>query len=137
MLEQYNQATTLYDKLLALSALGNAGIDTATPHIDQIISDKSQHSLIRVKAIDALRRLFTKQPRTIQQILLPIFLNNREDVSVRFAGLTTILRTQPEPSVIDQIFYAMRQEPNRRVKAYTHQTLKLVAESKNPADQQM
>uniref|UniRef100_A0A1I8BPT6 Vitellogenin domain-containing protein n=1 Tax=Meloidogyne hapla TaxID=6305 RepID=A0A1I8BPT6_MELHA len=137
LMEQYNQATTIYDKVLALSALGNAGIDTTTPYIDQIINDKSQHFIIRVKAIDALRRLYTKQPRTIQQILLPIFLNNREDTSVRSFGLSTLLRTQPEPSVVDQIFYAMRQEPNKRVKAYTYQTMKLIAESKNPADQQM
>lgn len=137
MLEQYNQATTFYDKFLALSALGNAGIDTTTPYIDQIISDKSQDYIIRVKAIDALRRLFTKQPRTIQQILLPIFLNNREDAYVRSSALTTLLRTQPEPSVIDQIVYSMRQEPNKRVKASTYQTLKNVAESRNPVDQQV
>ncbi|CAK5111849.1 unnamed protein product [Meloidogyne enterolobii] len=137
LLEQYSQATTFYDKFLALSALGNAGIDTTTPYIDQIISDKSQHYLIRVKAIDALRRLFTKQPRTIQQILLPIFLNNREDAYVRSSALTTLLRTQPEPSVIDQIVYSMRQEPNKRVKASTYQTLKMLAESRNPVDQQV
>nr|CAD2167522.1 unnamed protein product [Meloidogyne enterolobii] len=137
LLEQYSQATTFYDKFLALSALGNAGIDTTTPYIDQIINDKSQDYLIRVKAIDALRRLFTKQPRTIQQILLPIFLNNREDAYVRSSALTTLLRTQPEPSVIDQIVYSMRQEPNKRVKASTYQTLKMLAESRNPVDQQV
>ncbi|CAK5111880.1 unnamed protein product [Meloidogyne enterolobii] len=137
LLEQYNQATTFYDKFLALSALGNAGIDTTTPYIDQIINDKSQDYLIRVKAIDALRRLFTKQPRTIQQILLPIFLNNQEDAYFRSSALNTLLRTQPEPSVIDQIVYSMRQEPNKRVKASTYQTLKNVAESRNPVDQQV
>nr|CAD2128944.1 unnamed protein product [Meloidogyne enterolobii] len=137
LVEQYEKATTLQEKLNALASLGNAGIDTSTPQLEQIIKDRSEPSLSRAKAIDALRRLTTKQPMTLQHMLLPIYLNNQEDPNVRIVALQILMRTQPEPSVIDQIIYTMSQEPNKRVKAYTYQTMKMVAKSKNPADRQM
>uniref|UniRef100_A0A914LYJ6 Vitellogenin n=1 Tax=Meloidogyne incognita TaxID=6306 RepID=A0A914LYJ6_MELIC len=137
LVEQYEKATTLQEKLNALASLGNAGIDTSTPQLEQIIKDRSEHSLSRAKAIDALRRLTTKEPMTLQHMLLPIYLNSQEDPNVRIVALQILMRTQPEPSVIDQIIYTMSQEPNKRVKAYTYQTMKMVAKSKNPADRQM
>lgn len=137
LVEQYEKATTLQERLNALTSLGNAGIDTSTPQLEQIIKDRSEHSLCRAKAIDALRRQSTQQPRTVQHIVLPIYLNNQEDPNVRIVALQILMRTQPEPSVIDQIIYTMSQEPNKRVKAYTYQTMKLVAKSMNPADRQM
>jgi HEAT repeat protein len=78
MLNEFKNAETTTQKVLALSALGNAGIDTATPQLAEIIKDKQEQRVVRVKAIDALRRLRTQQPRQIQQILLPIFQNTRE-----------------------------------------------------------
>nr|CAD2180193.1 unnamed protein product [Meloidogyne enterolobii] len=137
LVEQYEKATTLQEKLNALASLGNAGIDTSTPQLEQIIKDRSEHSLCRAKAIDALRRLTTNQQMIVQHIILPIYLNNQEDPNVRIVALQILMRTQPEPSVIDQIIYTMSQEPNKRVKAYTYQTMKMVAKSKNPADRQM
>jgi len=78
MLNEFQNAESTYQKVLALGALGNAGIDTATPQLAEIIKDKQEQRVVRVKAIDALRRLRTQQPRQIQQILLPIFQNTRE-----------------------------------------------------------
>jgi hypothetical protein len=136
LVEQYEKAKTLQEKLNALISLGNAGIDTATPQLEQIIKDTSEHPLVRVKAIDALRRQSTQQPKTVQQIILPIYLNNQEEPNVRIVALEGLMRTQPEPSVIDKIIYTMSQEPNKRVQSYTYQTMKLVAKSRNPADRQ-
>jgi HEAT repeat protein len=136
LVEQYEKATTLQEKLNALTSLGNAGIDTATPQLEQIIKNTNEHPLTRVKAIDALRRQSTQQPKTVQQIILPIYLNNQEEPNVRIVALELLMRTQPEPSVIDKIIYTMSQEPNKRVQSHTYQTIKLVAKSKNPADRQ-
>jgi len=138
MLEQFEQAQSTYDKVVAISTLGNAGIDTTVQDLEKIIKDKRQERIVRVKAIDALRRLRTQMPRKIQQILLPIFQNNREQPEIRTAAFGVLVTyTQPEQQVIDQLVYAIAKEGNKQVQSFCYYTMKMLARSKNPAHQQM
>jgi len=137
LFELYEQAETTYDKVLVLTALGNAGIDSSTRQLAEIIKDKSEQRVVRVKAIDALRRLRTQQPRQIQQILLPIFQNAREQPQVRTAAFAILMYTLPEQSVCDQLAFTISQEPNKQVQAFAYRTMKMLANSKNPVHQQM
>jgi HEAT repeat protein len=136
-MEQFEQAQSTYDKVLALSALGNAGIDSCTPQLEQIIKDKSEQRVVRVKAIDALRRLRTQQPQQIQQILLPIYQNARDQPQVRTAAFAILMYTKPQQSVLDQLVYTIANEPNKQVQAFAYRTMKMLANSRSPVDQQM
>ena len=137
MMDLYNSAATIYDKVLAISALGNAGIENAVPEIEQIIKDQTESCLVRCKAIDALRRLRTQMPRKIQQILLPIFQNAQQRSEVRASALLVLLTTQPDSAMIDQIVFTISKEGNRQIQSFAYQQMKTLAKSKNPLDQQM
>ena len=136
-MQEFEKAESTYEKVLALSALGNAGIDTSAKQLEQIIKDKREQRVVRVKAIDALRRLRTQQPRQIQQILLPIYQNTREQPEVRTAAFAILMYTLPEQSVVDQCAYTIGQEPNKQVQAFAYRTMKVMANSQNPAHSQM
>lgn len=137
MLNEYKNAESVYQKVLALTALGNAGIDTATQQLAEIIKDKQEQRVVRVKAIDALRRVRTQQARQIQQILLPIYENTREQPEVRMAALAILMYTLPEQAVLDQLVYSIGQEPNKQVQAFAYRTLKMLANSKNPVHEEI
>lgn len=137
ILDLYKSAASTYDKVLALSALGNAGLDIAVGDIEQIVKDQYEARLVRSMAIDSLRRLRTQMPRKIQQILLPIFQNVHEQPEVRSAAVAVLMGTKPEASVIDQIAYTISKEPNRQVQAFVYRQMKAMAYSKSPMDQEM
>ena len=81
MLLLYQNAESISQKVIALCALGNAGLDISVGDLEQIIKDQRIERVVRSKAIDALRRLRTQMPHKIQQILLPvrIFLKEKEN----------------------------------------------------------
>lgn len=86
MVLQWKQAESIYEQILALKVIGNAALEKTLPELQKIITDKRQPTLLRMEAIDALRRLRTNQPEKIQQTLLPIFLNQREQPEIRMAS---------------------------------------------------
>ena len=86
MLAVYKNSDCIYDKMVALNALGNAGLDISVKDLEQIIRDAGEARVVRVKAIDALRRLRVRMPRRIQRILTPIFQNTREHPQVQLGN---------------------------------------------------
>jgi hypothetical protein len=136
-LAQFEKSQSIYENVLALSALGNAGIDTSIGRLEQIIKEGREQRVVRVKAIDALRRLRTQRPRQIQQILLPIYQNTREQTEVRTAAFALLMDTLPGHHVIDQCAFTMGQDPNKQVQAFAYWTMCVMADCPIPAHSQM
>jgi len=105
--------------------------------LEKIIKDKNEQRIPRIQAIDALRRLRTQMPRKIQRVLLPIFLNTREHPAVRMAAFSMIMNTQPEQQVVDQIAYTLSKERSRQVQSFVYTTMKALAQSKVPCQQNL
>jgi hypothetical protein len=137
ILDLFKSAASIYDKMLALTTLGNAGIDIAVGDIEQIANDPTETHVVRCKAIDALRRLNNYMPRKIQQILLPIFQNGREQPEVRATAFDILLSTHPGPAVVDQLVFTISKEANRQVQAFAYRQMKALTRSKNPIEQEM
>lgn len=137
LVEQYEQAQSTYEKVLALKALGNAGIDIATSRLEKIIRNQQEDRIVRAQAIDSLRRLRTRMPRKIQRVLLPIFQNTREAPEVRMTAFNMILHTNPEKQIVDQITYTLIKERNPQVQSFVYTAMKALTKSKVPCEQQL
>uniref|UniRef100_A0A183C9B1 Vitellogenin n=1 Tax=Globodera pallida TaxID=36090 RepID=A0A183C9B1_GLOPA len=132
-----NQENCIYDKAVALGALGNAGLDIALTDLEQIIKDPRESRVVRVIAVDATRRLRTKLPQRVQNVLLPVFLNTREQPQVRIAAFANVMDAQPAQQVIDQLMFAITKEPNKEVQSYAFRTMQTVAKSQKPSESQI
>lgn len=137
LLTKFKQAKSVYSRVMALKALGNAAIDTCVQPLEKIINDKREGTIVRVQAVDSLRRLRAKMPRKIQRILLPVLQNTREHTAVRMAAFGMIMHTNPQPAIVDQVLYVLVKEGNTQVKSYIFSTLKSLSQSKAPEQQQM
>lgn len=98
-----------------------------------IIQDSGMEPIVRVIAIDALRRLRVQMPRKIQNVLLPIFLNSKEKPEVRMAAFGMIIKTIPGPQVIDQISMVIKKERSQAVLTFVYNAMKQLAKTRNPA----
>ncbi|KAL3076037.1 hypothetical protein niasHT_032634 [Heterodera trifolii] len=131
------QPQCIYDKVVALGALGNAGLDIALGDLERIIKDTREARVVRMMAIDATRRMRTQMPHSVRAMLLPVFLNTREQPQVRITAFANILGAQPTAEVVDQLMYAIGKEPNREVQAYCYRTMKTLANSQKPGETQI
>ncbi|KAL3079863.1 hypothetical protein niasHS_014145 [Heterodera schachtii] len=134
---EQQQTQCIYDKAVALGALGNAGLDIALADLEQIIKDTREARVVRMMAIDATRRMRTQMPHSVRAMLLPVFLNTGEQPQVRITAFANILGAQPTAEVVDQLMYAIGKEPNREVQAYCYRTMKTMANSQKPGETQI
>lgn len=65
LMSEWKKAETVYEQILVLKTIGNAALDNTIDEIQKIIKDKQQPTLIRMEAIDAVRRLRTSLVRTL------------------------------------------------------------------------
>jgi len=132
---KFEQFETRYEKIIVLKSLGNAGLDVAVNDLEKIIRNIREDPLVRMQAIDSLRRLRAVMPQKIQRILMPIFQNVRERPEVRMQALSQILATFPENAILDQIGFTLLREPSRQVRSYVH--LAMTTLSKSPIEDEM
>jgi len=126
---QWLEAGNAYDQILALKVIGNAALEKTLPELQKIVVDKRQPTLIRIECIDALRRLRTSQPTKIQQILLPIFQDQREQPEIRMACVSMILYTRPSQVILDQIVFSIQNDRSQNVKSFVMTALESLSKS--------
>jgi len=129
VMTQYSKVETRYEKVLLLKALGNAGLDLSVFELEKIIRDIREDPLVRMQAIDSLRRLRAVMPEKIHRILMPVFQDVRERPEIRMACISQILATVPEKHVLDLIGHALIREPSRQVKSYIYTAMKFLSDS--------
>ena len=92
---------------------------------------------MRTSAVDSLRRMRVQIPRRIQNILAPIFMNNREEPELRMVSLAILMRTVPGPQLIDQIAMTLTKERSNDVLSFAYYYMKAVSMSRNPLLQKL
>uniref|UniRef100_A0A914HBT3 Vitellogenin n=1 Tax=Globodera rostochiensis TaxID=31243 RepID=A0A914HBT3_GLORO len=137
MLAVYQNHGCIFDKAVALGALGNAGLHNALNDLEKIMKNSQEPRVVRVMAIDATRRLGVEMPRKVRNVLLPVFLNTREQPQLRTAAFANLLNAQTEPQVVDQLMFAIAKEPNKEVQSYAYRTMKTLAKSQNPNERRI
>jgi len=114
-------------KILALKAYGNMGIDSSIQHLEQIIRDRSLPRLERVIAVDALRQMVTQIPHKIRRMLMSVFVDKKEFPEIRMNAIHLVLKAQPDQPTISQIGMETLRESNMNVRTF------VVSELKNAA----
>ncbi|VDL62423.1 unnamed protein product [Nippostrongylus brasiliensis] len=122
-MKEFEKVDTIYEKVLVLKSLANAGIDLSVYELEKIILNKREELLVRMEAIDALRLLKDVMPRKIQSILMPVYQSRVEQPELRMAALVRIMHTLPHHPVIVQIISTMEREPNQQVAVFTYDLL--------------
>uniref|UniRef100_A0A0K0CZE1 Vitellogenin domain-containing protein n=1 Tax=Angiostrongylus cantonensis TaxID=6313 RepID=A0A0K0CZE1_ANGCA len=123
LLKQFEKAEKIYEKVLALKSLANAGIDLSVHELEKIILNKHEELPVRMEAIDALRLLKDSMPRKLKSVLMPIYKNRLEHPELRMAALVRIMHTLPQQPVIAQIVSTMERDSNLQVAAFTYDLL--------------
>ncbi|KAI6231775.1 hypothetical protein M3Y95_00417100 [Aphelenchoides besseyi] len=137
LFEQFQKAENTYEQILMLKAIGNAALDNSIEDLHQIVKQQSQSTLVRMEAVDAMRRLRTSMPHKIRQVLLPIFQNQREQPEIRMAAFSMIMHTLPEKSIIDQMTFTVISDRSQNVKSFVLSTMEALAQSPSSAEQQV
>ncbi|KAK5981628.1 Lipoprotein amino terminal region [Trichostrongylus colubriformis] len=137
IMREYEKVDTIYEKVLMLKTLANAGIDLSVYKLEKIILNKREELPVRMEAIDALRLLKETMPRKIQSILMPVYKSRVEEPELRMAALVRIMHTLPHQPVLTQIFSTMEREPNQQVAAFTYDLLHSFAKSTNPCHKKL
>ncbi|KAK0397906.1 hypothetical protein QR680_002329 [Steinernema hermaphroditum] len=137
MVVNYENAKTLYEKLLALKTIGNSGMDTSVFHLEAVITNRTNHKLTRMEAIAALAQIRFQMPRKIQNVLLPVFKNIMNPVEVRMSAFSMLIKTIPEHNILDLIVNVIVKEQNKNLGAFVMSELKALSESKNPCEKEM
>jgi hypothetical protein len=129
VMSQYKDAETRYEKIILLKTLGNAGLEPSVQELEKIIRDLREEPMVRMQAIDSLRRLRATMPQKLQRVLMPVFQNVRERPEIRMMALSQILATVPEKPILDQIGLTLIRDPSRQVKSYVYGAMKKLSES--------
>ena len=135
----FHDSETTSDKTLWLRTISNAGLDLSVLKLEKIIknTDRTYSTMIRMEAINGLRRLTGTMGRKIQKILMPIYMNDRDLSDVRMYSLYQIMQTLPDRSVLDQITRKLFNERSRQVGSFTFSHLTTLANSTNPCEKRV
>jgi len=133
----FEKAESRYERVLALKALANAGLDVSIFKLEDLIRDFNEDKLVRAEAIDALRQLRSVMPKKIQKVLMPVFANRRELPSLRMLAFAQIMQTKPiERALLDQMAQFIYRERSQHVHAFVHSMMTTMANSTIPCEKQ-
>lgn len=114
---------TMEQKILFLKVMGNSALREFLPELKRVAANKDEAFVIRLEAIYALRLLKDEYPTKVQQLLLPIFLDEDDLPEMRMAAVAYFLHCMPERHLLDIIVSQLEKEPNREVAGFTYSSL--------------
>jgi len=136
LMSNWQRSESTYEQIIALKTIGNAALDNTVEELQKIVKDKQEPTLVRMEAIDAMRRLRTGHVQKIRQVLLPIFQNQRELPEVRMAAFSMLMYTHPEKSILDQLVFTTINDRSQNVKSFVLTTMESLARSPSSAEQE-
>src|SRR5688572_12240081 len=84
-----------------------------------------------------MRRLRTSVPEKIQQTLLPVFQDQREQPEVRMACVSMIFYTQPQQAILDQIVFSVLNDRSQNVRSFVLTAVDSFSKSASSAERQI
>ncbi|KAI6209112.1 hypothetical protein M3Y96_00186500 [Aphelenchoides besseyi] len=137
LMQQFQQAQTTYEQILSLKAIGNAALENILDELKRVVVQQKHSTLVRMEAIDAMRRLRTSKAHKIRQALLPVFQNQREQSELRMAAFSMIMYTHPEKAVLDQMTFTVISDRSQNLKSFVMSTMEALSQSPNSAEQEV
>ncbi|KAK0398703.1 hypothetical protein QR680_002716 [Steinernema hermaphroditum] len=128
-MDLYHKSSTPADKVIALKALANAGLDVSIGELEKILYDTKAWKIVRMQAIDSLRHLRDQIPTKIHKLLLPIFQDNSEKPEIRMSAFSMIMHSRPDASVLGHVVKVLIEEPKSHVAAFVYSMTEALAKS--------
>lgn len=140
LMHQFQRASSVYEKVLALKTIGNAGLDTTVIDLEAIIlgqPSRGEQPIVRAAAVNALRRLRKQMPHKIQRITLAAYQNAKMPQHTRSAALRMLMSTQPPSHILDQMLYTLAKERNHPLLNVAYTIAHAYAKSPLPENREM
>ncbi|CAD5112241.1 DgyrCDS1472 [Dimorphilus gyrociliatus] len=116
----------------ALKALGNMKCsENKYYEIIKLIEKTEVPRELRIEAVEALRK--TISTRRVEEILLRVFLNIREDVELRMYAVERLIDQQCSLETLQVIIQHLQNEPDMNLQSYTYSLLKTLSEIETPS----
>ena len=139
LFRKFSDSETTSEKMLWLKTISNAGLDLSVLRLENIIrnTDKVRPVIIRIEAMNGLRRISATLTRKIQKILMPVFMNDLETSDIRMVAFHHIMQTLPERPILDQITRKLFTERSQQVGSFVLSHLTTLANSTDPCEKKV
>ncbi|XP_063057790.1 vitellogenin 3, phosvitinless [Engraulis encrasicolus] len=130
------------DMVGALEALGNAGHPASVKTILKFLpgfSVKAQELPTRVvvSAVQAMRHIATRDPHTVQDIAMSLFVTKTLPTEVRIHAAVILLETKPPLALLMALTSFLLEEKDLEVVSFTFSLIKSLSKSVTPENQQL
>jgi hypothetical protein len=139
---KFQSAESMESKILYLKTISNMGLDVSIEYLQKIITVTKDTEfryplVIRIEAVQALRKLVKEMPRKVQRVLMPIFMSEYENPEMRISSFYVIMQTLPRKMVLDQIVHKLISVRSSQVRSFVYSHLMTLANSTNPCERRV
>ncbi|XP_014900520.1 vitellogenin 3, phosvitinless isoform X1 [Poecilia latipinna] len=125
------------EMLLALKALGNAGHPGSIKTIMRFLPGVAVTPLdlplrVQNEAVQAMRLMTTRDPHSVQDVTLTIFLQKHVPSEVRMHAFKILLRTKPSMALVSTVTARLLEETDLQVASFAYSYLHGLASSRTP-----
>uniref|UniRef100_UPI0012FE7F31 LIPOVITELLIN (LV-1N, LV-1C) n=1 Tax=Ichthyomyzon unicuspis TaxID=30308 RepID=UPI0012FE7F31 len=137
LLSQSSDRAKEEEIVLALKALGNAGQPNSIKKIQRFLPGQGKSldeysTRVQAEAIMALRNIAKRDPRKVQEIVLPIFLNVAIKSELRIRSCIVFFESKPSVALVSMVAVRLRREPNLQVASFVYSQMRSLSRSSNP-----
>ncbi|XP_065331597.1 vitellogenin-2 [Cloeon dipterum] len=132
--DRLRDATDYGDQMMYVQAMGNVRIGPVTSYLEPIITGKLNFSRqLRYLAIWAASdELIDGNPEKVREIFWPILANRQNELELRSAALTMLLRSEPTTQRFMNILWFMVSDPSHQLYKFFYTTLFSFSNTKFP-----
>ncbi|XP_060072320.1 uncharacterized protein LOC132552189 [Ylistrum balloti] len=120
------------DNIMALKAIGNAGITEFLPDLKNIIYDKSKPYILRSQAMFALRKMTSIEPEVIRKMLLPRYFDKTEPEPIRIVAFYVFFTAHPPRPMLEMAVQYLNHETNPNIGTFVYSLLEQYSNSSDP-----
>nr|XP_055040397.1 vitellogenin 3, phosvitinless [Misgurnus anguillicaudatus] len=130
------------DMVLALKALGNAAHPSSIKTILKFLPGYSVGAeklptRVQGAAVQAFRLLASRDPHSVQDIVLSLFVQRTLPAEVRMLACMVLLETKPSIALVSVISEVLLEENDLQVASFSYSLLRGIAKSKTPDNQHL
>ncbi|KAK0131503.1 Vitellogenin [Merluccius polli] len=125
------------DMVLALKALGNAGHLASIKTIMRFLPGVAANPValpahVQSAAVQSLRLIATRDPHSVQEIGMSLFLQRDIPAEVRMLAFVVIFQTKPPMALVSMLTSHLMEEKDLEVASFAYSYIKSLARSSTP-----
>lgn len=132
-MNKLKSATDDETKILIIKTIGNMGLPETVDELADVAEDDSVPLYIRTQAIWAMRSTeMDARDIEVTETLLPLYRKTSNPTALRIAAFLSILSTQPDFPILQDIAQSLNREVDLDVASYVYSSLSAIGNSTDP-----